>query len=390
MQGARGMNVTQAKATIFEKLGVKPAINACGIYTDLGGSRLSPTVWAAMEEVNSHFVNMMDLLDKSGEILATMVGAESARVTPGASAAIALGTAACITGMNGVAWERLPDVSGMKGEVIIQRVHRYKYDRCAKMAGATLIEVGDETGTTPGQLSEALGPKTAAILFPAHLDGIRGSLPLRSVIQLGHEYKIPTLVDAAYLIDPPQVARTFSAMDADLVCFSSKYFGGPNAGGFICGRKDLMQAIAGLDFTRFESGKYRSFGRAFKLDRQMIVAVVVAFQEWMAMDHHLRWEGYAEKVRLIIDQLGSIPGVTLTPQYFTMDERLVAKPVNCLVLAFGPPARKDARAISQSLIQGEPSIVPTLVEDKLVIVMDVIGNGEEQIVADRLKHLLKP
>src|SRR6185369_12378958 len=122
--------------SIFAKLGVKPVINACGIYTDLGGSRLSPTVWAAMEEMNRHFVRMPDLLDQSGRIIAELLGAESARVTPGAAAAIALGTCACMTGMDSAAWERLPDTTGVKNEVLIQRGHRYKYDRQVSMTGA--------------------------------------------------------------------------------------------------------------------------------------------------------------------------------------------------------------------------------------------------------------
>jgi len=50
----------------LRRLGVKPVINACGIYTDLGGSRLSPGVWAAMEEANRNFVRLTDLLDFSG------------------------------------------------------------------------------------------------------------------------------------------------------------------------------------------------------------------------------------------------------------------------------------------------------------------------------------
>tara|TARA_B100000686_G_C16183334_1_gene662067 strand:- start:418 stop:594 length:177 start_codon:yes stop_codon:yes gene_type:complete len=34
--------------TIFEHLGIDQVINGCGIYTDLGGSMLSPDVWNAM------------------------------------------------------------------------------------------------------------------------------------------------------------------------------------------------------------------------------------------------------------------------------------------------------------------------------------------------------
>src|SRR5262245_11586160 len=81
--------------SIFDRLGVRPVVNACGVYTDLGGSVLSPGVWAAMTDVNRSFVSMVELLERTGALLAARVGAEAARVTPGASAAIALGAAAC-------------------------------------------------------------------------------------------------------------------------------------------------------------------------------------------------------------------------------------------------------------------------------------------------------
>src|SRR5690349_4225639 len=70
--------------SVFEKLAVKPVINCCGIYTDLGGSVLSGPIWAAATELNQWFVRMTDLLDSTGEIIAKIAGAEAARVTPGA------------------------------------------------------------------------------------------------------------------------------------------------------------------------------------------------------------------------------------------------------------------------------------------------------------------
>ena len=57
-------------ASIFEDIGVKPVINAIGHQTVLGGSQLSPRVRAAMEETNRYFVDMKELLERSGEIIA--------------------------------------------------------------------------------------------------------------------------------------------------------------------------------------------------------------------------------------------------------------------------------------------------------------------------------
>src|SRR5204862_606346 len=120
---------------------------------------------------------------------------------------------------------------------------------------------------------------------------------------------------------------------ADLVCFSAKYFGGPNAAGFICGRADLIDAV---DFTRYESGAYRKFGRPFKLDRQTVVATVVALQEWLAMDHAARFATYARQVRAAGRYLAEIPSVTAAPLSFSMDGRVEPAPANCLRGPAGP------------------------------------------------------
>jgi D-glucosaminate-6-phosphate ammonia-lyase len=61
---------------LYNDLGVKPAINALGgNMTLLGGSILSPKVNEAMELANRYYVQMEELLDKTGEILAEYLGA---------------------------------------------------------------------------------------------------------------------------------------------------------------------------------------------------------------------------------------------------------------------------------------------------------------------------
>jgi L-seryl-tRNA(Ser) seleniumtransferase len=196
---------------VLDELGVKRILNARGAYTDLGGSTLAPAVWAAMEESNRYFADIPELLRRSGQAIAALVGAEAARVTPGAAAAIALGTAACLTRGEPEKIDRLPETGG---RVLIQRSHRYKYDRCVRVAGAQLQEVDD--------LPAALDTEVAAVYFPAHLDGIAGTVPLADVCELAHAHGVPVLVDAAYLVEPPDRMRTLTAAGADLICFSAK------------------------------------------------------------------------------------------------------------------------------------------------------------------------
>jgi D-glucosaminate-6-phosphate ammonia-lyase len=373
---------------VFEKFRVRPVINACGIYTDLGGSVSSPRVWQAMHEISHSFVRMVDLLDRSGEMLASLLGAEAARVVPGASAAITLGTAACIAGRDGLAWEQLPDTSGLKNEVIIQKAHRYKYDRMARIAGGRLVEVGSENGTTLPELKRAFGPQTAMVLFPAHLERKSGTISLQEVSSVARRQGVPLFVDAAYMNDPPGLMSSFLPRGADLVCFSAKYFWGPNSSGFICGRRDLIEAVAGIDFTRYESGKYLTFGRPWKMDRHSIVATVVALEEWLAMDHEARWASYREKVAAMRSLLGDISGIRTELKYFTMDERLLDDPVNCMTVQC-PGGAAQVEQVSADLLAGDPSIATVVLDGMLVVAVDTVLADQHLAIAERLLKILR-
>jgi D-glucosaminate-6-phosphate ammonia-lyase len=387
--GQKMLPSTTTGKTTFAKFGVRPVINACGIYTDLGGTVFSARVWQAMQEINQSFVRMIDLLDRSGEMIASLVGAEAARVVPGASAAITLGTAACIAGKDGHAWEQLPDTAGLKSEVLIQKAHRYKYDRMVRIAGGRLIEVGIPALTTAAEFEKACSPRTAMVMYPAHLESRSGTLSMREVSRIARQHGIPLLVDAAYMNYPTSLMRGYLDAGADLVCFSAKYFWGPNSGGFLCGRRDLIEAVAGIDFTRYESGKYLTFGRPFKLDRHTIVGTVAALEEWFAMDHAARWLTYENKVAAMRAQLADLQGVTTASRYFTMDERLIDEPVSCMTIELkgGPP---EVERVSSELLAGDPSIATVVLDDKLVVAVDTLLGDQHLQIAARLRQLLRP
>jgi hypothetical protein len=290
------MNPTPKLATTtFQRFGVRPVINACGIYTDLGGTVFSPRVWQAMQEINTHFVRMVDLLDRSGEILAKLVGAQAARVVPGASAAITLGTAACIAGKDGHAWEQLPDTTGLKNEVLIQKAHRYKYDRMVRIAGGRLIEVGTTLSTTAADLEKACTPRTAMIMFPAHLDGRTGTLPL---VEVSHR------PPACY---PPARRRLrlphhhlHGCPSRCRLCFGAKYFW------------DRPPAVSRT--PRFiEAGRHRFHSLRIRASPSDALQTPIAIPSsnrhlskngspWITM----RWSSYAAKVASMRDQLADL------------------------------------------------------------------------------------
>jgi L-seryl-tRNA(Ser) seleniumtransferase len=339
--------------------------------------------------VNRSFVRMVDLLETSGQRIAGLLGGEAAQVTPGAAAAIMLGTAACMAGTDGDRSERLPDTSGMKNEVLIQRRHRYKYDRQVAMTGAKLVEIGTDNGCNAGDIAEAITPRTAMILHPAHLDGTAGTIALDDVAKLAHARGVPVFVDAAYMNYPTEIMGSYVKRGADLVALSAKYFGGPNAGGFVMGRRDLIDAVANVHFTRYESGRYLKYGRPLKMDRQTVVAVVVALEEWLAMDHARRFAAYARQAEWLKSALAGLRGIALRPMCFTMDERLLPEPVNSLVIRIDPAvAGIDARGVAEVLEAGTPSIMAIREDDKIAIVMDVLQDDELAIIAGRLRTAL--
>ena len=153
-------------------------------------------------------------------------------------------------------------------------------------------------------------------------------------------------------------------------------------------RAVMHVAVAGIDFTRYESGKYLTFGRPFKLDRHTIVATVVALEEWMTMDHEARWESYKHKVEEMRARLAGVEGISTNARYFTMDERLVGEPVSCMTVEFpgGPPA---AERMSAELLAGEPSIATVVLDDKLVIAVDTLLGDQHLQIAARLQELVR-
>src|SRR4051794_15455915 len=113
------------RTSIFQRLGVKPVVNARGFNTIVGGNTPSARAREAIEEVERFYVDMEELLAKSGEAIAQLMGAEAGYVTAGAAAALALGAAACMAGSDHDRIAQLPDTTGMRDEILLQRSQVY-------------------------------------------------------------------------------------------------------------------------------------------------------------------------------------------------------------------------------------------------------------------------
>lgn len=317
---------------VYQDLGVTPIINASGTLTRLGGSRMAPEVLAAMAEAAASFVHIDELQARAGEVIAGVTGAESGYVVTGAAAGLALGVAACVAGLDVAKMDRLPDTTGMKNEVVVQRGHRNAYDHAVRMAGVRFVEVGylgypGAGGTFDWQLDEAITEHTAAVACPV-LD-TPGTLSLPVVAEIAHAKGVPVIVDAAASLPPRANLRRFVAEGADLVCFSGgKAIGGPQASGILAGRQDLIASVAlqqqDMDVRaetwsqrgRIADGALRGvphqgFGRAMKVGREEVVGLLVALKRFAAGSDdadRATWHGILDVVEL---EIGALPGVVL-------------------------------------------------------------------------------
>ena len=75
---------------VYDRLGVRPVINARGMNTMASGSLMPPPVLSAMAEAARAFVDMAELNARAGERIAELIGVEAAHVTSGSAGARSL------------------------------------------------------------------------------------------------------------------------------------------------------------------------------------------------------------------------------------------------------------------------------------------------------------
>src|SRR4029453_110177 len=104
----------------YEQLGIRPVVNFQGTMTTLGASKMWEELHEAAAQASREYVVLEELQEKIGKRLSALIGGEDAMGTTGAAAAICLGTCASLTGSDTNKVRRLPDLTGMKKEVVIK------------------------------------------------------------------------------------------------------------------------------------------------------------------------------------------------------------------------------------------------------------------------------
>lgn len=363
------------KRNLLRELGVRPFINAAGTYTTHSGSLMRPEVMEAINENSQYFVEVDELHDAVGKRIASLVGSEAAMVTAGAASALTLGTAATITGVDRQKIEQIPDLTGMKNEVVIQKSHRWDYDHGIRNAGVRMVEV-----TTRAELENAINEKTAMMFFLNYANG-KGEIKDAEFAALGKKHGVPTFNDCAADVHPVENVSKWIKMGFDLVCFSGgKGLMGPQSSGLLMGRADLIAAARANN-----SPHSATIGRGMKVNKEEMLGILVALESFLKRDHAKEWQEWERRANLIIASANSVPGVKAEmylPEVFnrwphirvTWDEAKLGI--------------KTADVIHK-MRAGEPSILVWSADNNLDLGVITLKPGEDRIVARRLKQELQ-
>ena len=371
----------------YDKLGVQKIINAAGTYTVLTASTMPREVRAAVAKAAMHPVRLLDLQTKAGEYLAKRLRCEAAIVTAGASAALTLGTAACIGVMNDSPIQSVPVKTSelKKNEVLIQKAHRYSYDHAIENCGAHFVEV-----ESLDDYRKAFNAHTVAHFFNA-AEGSK--ISREDWVRVAREHHVPTFNDAAADVPPISNLWNYTALGFDLVTFSGgKGIRGPQNAGLLLGRKTLIAAAAATN-SPFDEG----VGRGMKVAKEQVVGMVAAVDWLLSQSDESMQAEFRSRADRISAELKLIP--TLESQIMVPP---VANHVPHLLLRYDQQQVKISPIeVARQLRSGSPSIElnPStghregsagLPSDENTIVVGVwmLESGEDLIVARRLREVL--
>ena len=292
-----------ASGNVYKELGVPTVINGEGTMTVLGGSLMRPEVEAVMAQAGRHFVSIADLEVAAGQRIAEMLKLPEGYaviVTSGAAAAMQSGLAGILTGNNPKFIEQLPDLTGMKSEVLIQKSHRNPFDHQLRATGVKLIVVDSAE-----DVKRAVGPQTAMMHF-SNFANDDGQIKVEEWVKLAHEHQLPAFIDAAADTPPVSHLWDYANMGYDLICFSGgKAIRGPQCAGLLIGKKDLV-ANALLNNSPHED----TLGRSQKVGKEEIVGMVKALESYLNEDHEALNKEWQRRLELISARVKTVPGVS--------------------------------------------------------------------------------
>ncbi len=368
-------------SALYESIGVRPIINARGTFTILTGSQSLPQVKDAMVQASRSYVQMDELMKGVSQKLADLTGAPWGIVTAGCCAALTNFTAAVIAGTNPERMQRLPNLAGLKSEVIIPEYSRNVYDHAIRMLGVKIVEV-----KTPAELEAAFNEKTALIYIYAG-PGDEGPLGTKAVSNMARPHNVPVIVDAA--AEGLTIPNLHLARGATAVAYSGgKCIRGPQAAGLLLGDKNLLEA------TWANSAPHHAYGRSLKVGKEEIMGMLAAVEAWKTRDHEAEYRGWQAQLDYIAGQVTKVAGVTTqVEQPEGLSNRTPSLRIEWDATQLGITGQEVSKLLMDAqpriALGGASGIRPDRMKSSVTVTPWMMMPGEDKIVASRLLSVLK-
>jgi len=382
--GGTGTAAAGARETgqnLYQAIGVRPIINCKGTFTIISGSQSLPEVKRAMEEASRYYVELDELMEAVGKRLAELTQADWGIVTAGCAAAMTHTTSACLAGTDPEKMQRLPNLQGMKSEVVIPKYSRNVYDHAIRMLGVTIVEVSD-----PAQLESAFSDRTAMAYILAGR-GDDGPLGTQAVAAVARRRNVPVLVDAA--AENLTIPNIHLQRGATLVAYSGgKCLRGPQAAGLLLGDKNLAQAAWA------NSAPHHAFGRSLKVGKEEIMGMLAAVEMWTKRDHQREWAEWESWLNRIGEKVKTIDGVTT---HVRQPEGLSNHAPALVIEWDGARLGVTGHEVYTHLLDTEPRIIlagskgrrPDQMASSVGVMPYMMMPGDDKIAAERLYATLK-
>ena len=366
---------------IHATYGLRRVINACGKMTKLSGAIVLPEIADKVRESLDHFFELDALQAAAGEVIVRATGAESGCVTACTSSGITLSVAATMTGNDLARTWVLPETTGMKDRVLIQKGHCVNYGapitQSIRLAGATPVEMGTINNCPAEVIRHELSSENVAavVAVESHHTARHGWVPLEEVVEMAHAAGVPVIVDGA--AQDHRLSRLITS-GADLVITSAHKYLCSTTAGIVAGRRDLIEAVYLQN---------RGIGRGMKAGKEAIVGAMAALEYRMREDVAAWTAEQDRKVALILERLEGIPGLTLS-----VDPDPNGCPFSRARLDRDPDsAGHSAATLTEALADGDPTIVTRAHHvDEGYIYLDAIEMTDDEIalVCRRVREIL--
>ncbi len=389
------------------KPSLKHIVNATGVvlHTNLGRSILPEAAVTAISDISKCYSNLEFDYKKNTRgsrhvhvesLLCKLTGAEAAMIVNNNAAAVLLALSA-------LARDR--DVIVSRGQ-LVEIGGAFRIPDVMRQSGAHLKEVGTTNKTHLADFRNAISQETALLMrvHPSNyrVVGFSAEVSLEELVTLGKEFELPVLDDlgSGVILDlkefgipgEPTVSECVATKADVVTCSGDKLLGGPQAG-IIVGRTSSIQRM-----------KKHPLARAMRVDKMTVAALEATLRLYLDTDVALKdiptvrmltmsekeLSKKAKKLKEEIEKKTS-DKVKITTKKDVSKAGGGSLPLLDLpttVVSIHSPTI-TVNDLESKLRQAEPPVIARIQDDRLLLDVRTVQEGEEKIIADALGSIVK-